>query len=95
MVFGKFQKTVGDVLEFPLDVIGDGPKITITGRKQVIVENYKEIVTFSGEEISLATSEGELYLTGKGLILKTVLPTELHIEGELVSLGYKPDKGGK
>lgn len=95
MVFGKLQKTVGDVLELPSDVIGDGAKITITGRREVVIENYKEIITFSREEISLATSEGELYLTGKGLGLKTVLPTELHIEGEFVSLGYKPGRGGK
>ncbi|KLU59620.1 YabP family protein [Peptococcaceae bacterium CEB3] len=94
-MFGKLQKTVGDVLELPPDVLGDGPKITVTGRKQVYIENYKEIITFSGEKISLATSEGELYVTGKALILKTVLPTELQIEGEFVSLGYLLGKGGE
>ncbi|MHB1650980.1 MAG: YabP/YqfC family sporulation protein [Desulfitobacteriaceae bacterium] len=92
-MFGKLQKTVGDALEFPPDVVGDGPKITITGRRQVIVENYKAIIVFSGEEISLDTSDGELLLTGKGLVLKTILPTELCIEGEFLSLGYKGNKG--
>ncbi|CAA7603476.1 sporulation protein YqfC [Acididesulfobacillus acetoxydans] len=94
-MFGKLQKTMGEVLELPPDVMGDGPKITVTGRKQVYIENYKEIVTFSGEKISLATSEGELYVTGKALVLKTVLPAELQIEGEFISLGYLSDKGGE
>lgn len=88
-MFNKIQKTVGDVLEFPPDVIGDGPKITITGRQQVIVENYKVIISFSGEEIVLDTSEGEFFLSGKGLVLKTILPTELRIEGNISTLGYR------
>ncbi len=88
-MFEKLQKTMNDVLEFPPDVVGDAPKITITGRQQVVIENYKEIAAFSGEAITLATSEGELLLTGIGLVLKTVLPTELLIEGELISLSYQ------
>lgn len=100
-MFDKLQKTMSDVLEFPPDVIGDSPKITITGRQHVIVENYKEILVFSGEKITLTTSVGALTLTGTGLVLKTVLPTELQINGTLISLFYAEDdrepqsKGGK
>lgn len=100
-MFDKLQKTVSDVLEFPPDVVGDSPKITITGREHVIVENYKEILAFSGEAVTLATSVGVLTLTGMSLVLKTVLPTELHIDGTLISLSYTGDdresqsKGGK
>ena len=88
-MFGKLQKTVGEALEFPPDAVGDGPKITVSGRSQVIVENYHAIINFTGEEIVLDTSEGELFINGKGLILKTILPTELKIEGELSALGYR------
>lgn len=100
-MFDKLQKTMSDVLEFPPDVLGDGPKITVSGRRQVVVENYKEIVAFSADIITLMTSEGKLLLTGKCLVLKTVLPTELLIEGEIISLAYeavdegRPNKGGK
>lgn len=88
-MFNKLQKSVGDALEFPPDVVGDGPKITVSGRRQVIIENYKVIISFTGEEIVLDTSEGEFYLTGRGLSLKTILPTELRIEGEFINMGYR------
>jgi len=100
-MFDKLQKTMGEVLEFPPDVLEDVPKITLTGRRQVVVENYKEILAFSGEEITLSTAEGKLVFKGKTLVLKSVLPTELLIEGEIISLTYEDNgtegrkKGGE
>lgn len=93
-MFDKLSKNVGEALDFPPDVAGNGPKITITGRHEVLVENYLEIVEFSSEEICLSTLEGELYFTGRGFVLKTVLSTELRIEGELDSLAFRGGSEG-
>lgn len=82
-MFKKIQTSVGEVLDFPPDVVGEGPKITITGRGQIVVENYISILNFSEEEIRLETAEGDVFFRGKGLMLKVILPTELQIEGEL------------
>ena len=87
-MFKKFQTSVGDILDFPPDVAGEGPKITITGRRQILVENYVSIVNFSEEEIRLETAEGDVCFGGKGLVLKVILSTELRIEGELSSLSF-------
>lgn len=87
-MFEKLQKSVGNVLDFPPDVVGEGVKITITGRQQILVENFISILDFSEEEIRLETTEGDVRFEGKGLVLKTILPTELRIEGELSSLFF-------
>jgi len=87
-MFRKIQTSVGDILDFPPDVAGEGPKITITGRRQVLVENYISIVNFSEEEIRLETAEGDVCFGGKRLVLKVILATELRIEGELSSLSF-------
>jgi len=88
-MFRKIQTSVGDILDFPPDVVGEGPKITITGRRQILVENYVNIVNFSEEEIRLETAEGDVCFGGKGLVLKVILSTELRIEGELSSLSFE------
>lgn len=90
----KLSKNVGEALDFPPDVAGNGPKITIIGRQEVLVENYQEIVEFTTEEIRLSTLEGELCFTGRGFVLKTVLATELRIEGELASLTFRGGSEG-
>ncbi|SHH72398.1 MULTISPECIES: YabP/YqfC family sporulation protein [Desulfosporosinus] len=87
-MFKKIQTSVGEVLDFPPDVVGEGPKITITGRRQVMVENYSSILNFSEEEIRLETAEGDIFFRGKGLMLKVILATELQIEGELFSFSF-------
>jgi sporulation protein YqfC len=87
-MFKKMQTNVGNLLDFPPDVVGEGPKITITGRRQILVENYISIINFSEEEIRLETAEGDVCFQGKGLALKVILSTELRIEGELSSLSY-------
>ena len=87
-MFKKLQISVGDILDFPPEVVGEGPKITITGRRQILVENYISIINFSEEEIRLETAEGDVCFGGKGLVLKVILSTELRIEGELTSLSF-------
>ncbi|MDR3543712.1 MAG: YabP/YqfC family sporulation protein [Desulfosporosinus sp.] len=91
-MFRKFKRSVGDVLDFPPDVVGEGPKITITGRQQILVENYISVITFSEEEIRLETTEGDVCFKGKGLELKVLLATELRIEGELLALSFTGQK---
>jgi sporulation protein YqfC len=88
-MFKKLQTSVGNILDFPPDVVGEGPKITITGRHQIMVENYTSIVSFSEEEIRLETAEGVVCLRGKGLVLKVILTTDLRIEGELSSVTFE------
>lgn len=88
-MFKKIQTSVGDILDFPPDVAGEGPKITITGRQQILVENYLSIVNFCDKEIRLETAEGDVCFLGKGLVLKVLLPTELRIEGEIASLSFE------
>jgi len=86
-LFKKIQTSVGEVLDFPPEVVGEGPKITITGRL-IVVENYHSIVNFSEGEIRVETADGDIFFRGKGLMLKVILATELQIEGELSSLSF-------
>lgn len=87
-MFEKLQKNIGEALDLPADVLGDSPKITIVGRQEIIVENYQEIIMFTEGEICLDTAEGLLRLYGQNFLLKSILPAELKIEGELKSLAY-------
>jgi sporulation protein YqfC len=89
----KLQKSAVNILELPPDALGDGPKISINGRQHIVVENFESVIIFSEQEICLQTLVGELYFTGKGFVLKTILPTEIRIEGELSSLTFRGGQG--
>ncbi|ADY56713.1 sporulation protein YqfC [Syntrophobotulus glycolicus DSM 8271] len=77
----KLTKAAGEVLEFPADIAGKGPKITVLGRHEIIVEYYREVIEFSEQKIELDTTDGKLSIRGSGFVLTAVLPTEIHIKG--------------
>ncbi len=87
-MFKKIQKHAGEILEFPSDVLDNGPRITIMGRNEIIIEYFEEVVLFSDEEIVLKTPVGRLVIRGNGFVLTTVLQTEIHIKGNLGQLGF-------
>ncbi|WP_368293165.1 YabP/YqfC family sporulation protein [Dehalobacter sp. TBBPA1] len=84
----RLQKHAGEILEFPTDVLNNGPKITIIGRSEIIIEYFDEVVGFSDQEITLQTSEGKLCLNGDKFILTTVQDHEINIRGRLTGLGF-------
>lgn len=88
-MFKKLQKHVGEVLEFPSDVLDNGPKITIMGRNEVRIEYFKEVIFFSNEEILLQTPVGKLSIQGKDFVLTVVLQTEIQLKGQLSGLSFE------
>lgn len=90
-MFKKLHKHVGEVLEFPSDVLDNGPRITIMGRNEMVVEYFEEVVLFSNEEIVLKTPVGRLVIRGREFVLTTVLQTEIHIKGSLSQMGFEEE----
>ncbi|MDA8226669.1 MAG: sporulation protein [Desulfitobacterium hafniense] len=88
-MFSKLQKNVSDVLDLPPDVTGEGPKVTIFGKGEILVENFLEIVAFEDQEVRINTTIGDIVLNGKSFVIITLLQTELRIQGELYSLKYE------
>ncbi|MGI5901676.1 MAG: YabP/YqfC family sporulation protein [Desulfitobacteriia bacterium] len=88
-MFKKLQKQAGEILEFPSDILGQGPKITIIGRSEMIVEHYKEVIHFGAEEIILSTAEGNVVIKGRELVILTVLPTEINLKGRLLQVSFE------
>ncbi|NLI91646.1 MAG: sporulation protein [Peptococcaceae bacterium] len=87
-MFKKLQKQAGEVLEFPSDILDGGPKITLMGRSEMIVEYFQDVILFSNEEIILKTPQGKLSIRGKSFVLTTVLDTEIHLHGQISQLSF-------
>ena len=88
-MFKKLQKHAGEILEFPSDVLDNGPKITIVGRSEMTIEYFQEVILFSDDEIILKTPEGKLAIRGKKFVLTTVLPTEIKLKGRISQVTFE------
>ncbi|KAB2952283.1 sporulation protein YqfC [Heliorestis acidaminivorans] len=79
----RLQKALSGFLEMPKDVLMDYPKLTMIGNVQLVLENHRGIVEYSEEKMRILVTGGQVEIRGQQLILKTILPEELVVEGRI------------
>lgn len=83
------QKKLANLLEIPDDIVLDLPRITLLGNMQLLIENHKGIVEYTGERVRIRLNREELLIAGKGLALGNLQAEELVIEGEITGLYFE------
>ncbi|MDD2420632.1 MAG: sporulation protein YqfC [Heliobacteriaceae bacterium] len=86
----RLQKILAGFLEMPKDILLDLPKITVIGNVQMILENHRGIVEYNEECVRVLVTGGQLVINGEKLVLRTILPEELILEGYIKKLEYRP-----
>lgn len=62
--------------------------IKLIGRKTVVVENCKGIISYSDEKICLSTMEGKIECRGSGLCVEWFSDVELCVRGRIVGFEF-------
>lgn len=68
---------------FSPELTSDIPRIVMTGKKLVLVEQHRGLMSYQQDEIALRTSIGLLKLQGKELRFRHYSATEAVIYGEI------------
>lgn len=83
----KLFGSIIDSFEIPEEVVINIPIIHLLGNREIEVENFKAIMTYSDSLIKLSTNEGFVAVKGKNLEAKSmtseVIKIKGHIEGVL------------
>lgn len=79
---------LSDSLKLPADLSHGDILISITGLKEVFIENYKGIVEYTDTNILLASKNGQVALAGKRLTITYYTNDEMKIEGTLDSIKF-------
>lgn len=74
---------------FPIELTADIPRITITGKQMLQIEQHKGLMTYQQDDIALQTGAGMLRIHGKELQFKLYSASEAIISGKIdsISLG--------
>lgn len=84
------KQQVVETLELPKDLFFGAVMLTVTGREEVIVENYKGILEYTTESIRLQTKNCRLLLNGKNLKIVYYTNEEMKITGFIDQITYEP-----
>ena len=83
-----FRKNVTEALELPKEIMLNLPLISLIGREEVTIENYKGILEYDEEMVRIGTAAGVLRLTGKELCLKQLSAECMVVTGKIENIGF-------
>lgn len=82
----KLRKWASETLDLPQDILFDLPRLTLIGSRQLYIENHRGVLDFSPDVIVLALSQGRLRVEGQQLVIKSILPEEVCVEGHITNI---------
>lgn len=69
--------------DLPAETAAGAPKITVTGRGRVVIENHRGLLEYSGTLIEVGAGHGCVRVRGEGLLLRAMDSEVLIISGNV------------
>jgi len=82
------REKVTNILSLPKEIALNLPLIQATGRNEINIENYKNLIEFTDTKIRIQTSAGVLTIEGTGLNLKQITTEHILITGKISSMNW-------
>ncbi len=84
-----FNRVMADFLEIPKDLVMDIPKLTMVGRNELYIENHRGIIEYRVDMLRINLSRGFIEIQGNNLEIKTLMPEELFLIGEVHAVIFR------
>ncbi|MDF2820048.1 MAG: sporulation protein YqfC [Clostridiales bacterium] len=88
---GKTKKKIKNLtqaLNIPQDVTNGATIITIVGKTEVIVENYRGIIEYNDKKIKIGTRNGNIEFEGERFLIEYYTDDEMKISGKICEIKY-------
>ncbi|HNX29218.1 MAG TPA: sporulation protein YqfC [Syntrophomonadaceae bacterium] len=82
------NRVMADFLEIPKDLVLDLPRLTLTGRNELYLENHRGIIEYTLTRLRINLSRGFLEIQGHNLEIKYLLPEEISVYGEIEAIKF-------
>ncbi|AOZ91724.1 sporulation protein YqfC [Paenibacillus crassostreae] len=84
----KLRNWTYEKLDLPKDIVFNMPRITMVGNKELFIENHLGLRHFSPDKLIFSLSEGSLEIEGSELMIRSILPQEVLVEGTIMNIKY-------
>ena len=85
----KKVKKLDEILEIPVELSTNIPKVTIVGFERVHIENYRGILEYQDYFVRVNTHIGILNINGFNLNLEEMTTDDLLITGKIESIDFE------
>ena len=87
--FNHWKENMVETLELPKDLVYGAVPLTVTGRRELLVENYRGILEYTTECIRLQAKDCRVSIQGKALNIQYYTNEEMKINGIIKSILYE------
>ena len=83
------KETLSDAWGIPKDLALDLPHMTLSGNRELYLENYKSLLKYSTEEIIAGGKKFRVTIVGKKLEIKRIRREDIVILGEITAIQFE------
>ncbi len=87
-----YLEILSSQLKLPSDMLAGAPIVSVLGRSEVCVENYKGILEYNNSLIKILTKIGRIHIEGKNLNISYFTNEEMKITGMIHNIHYVSNK---
>ena len=85
----KKSRKIDEILEIPVELATNSPKVTISGFEKILIENYKGILEYQEYFVRLDTYIGIININGFNLKLEEMTTDDLLVTGKIDSIDFE------
>lgn len=86
----QFRENLVEQLELPKDLMLGAALLSVTGQKEVLIENYKGILEYEDTFIRIQTRDCRIKISGMRLMIAYYTNEEMKITGYIEAIQYEP-----
>lgn len=85
----RFRRKMGELLDMPVEVTSELPKITMSGFDEVVIENFEGILEYEEFFIRIKTYVGNVIINGFNMKLTQLNSEDIMIKGIISSISFE------
>lgn len=82
----RLRQELAEILELPLDVTMDLPKVTIVGDLGVLIQNHRGLIRYDPGRIVVGVGSGQIVIAGRSLEIEEVSSEDMVVRGVIQSV---------
>lgn len=89
----SIPQKIAKTLDIPEDILFDIPRITMMSNTELRIENYKSILEYEADKITLLTKNMIIEIYGDGLNITIITDDEISICGTITAVNFSDSRG--
>lgn len=84
----SLPKKIAKTLDVPEDILFNTPRITTMANNELRLENYKSVLEYESDKITLSTKELIIEIRGQCLDITIITDDEISICGTIITIEF-------